>query len=376
MSMEWFRWHNGTVTDPKLALIAKKSEQSRPVVLAVWAALLEQANQAEDRGDITDFDLETIAVALDIEEDAIHAVIGAMSAKGMIKEGRLTAWDKRQPVREDATVSARVQAYRERKRQEETTSNDTKRDETHGNAAKRNETPVTPLDSDTDTDTDKPQTISDHRENSQPNAAPLRGLDTQARPTTDVVPTPTPTIAEPLPAEPDPPPAEPLAASGYPPAFEALWADYPIRNGGNPKIKAFRAWNARIADGHSAAEMHDGTRRYAAWCAAGGKLNTEYVQQASTFLGPQKGFAEPWTPPADTPGRHGNDGLTPVGVGSDRLKGRTVVEEIMARHRRFEEIHGPYVPEDGFDPFAASLRPAQPALPRPEPRLLEGEYAH
>ena len=81
-------------------------------------------------------------------------------------------------------------------------------------------------------------------------------------------------------------------------AFDALWADYPARNGSNPKIKAFRAWKARIDEGYSDAEMHSGTRRYAAWCAATGKLNTEFVQQASTFLGPQKGFAEPWDLPA------------------------------------------------------------------------------
>ncbi len=57
MSMEWFRWYDNTVTDPKLALIAKKSGQSRPVVIAVWAALLEQASRADQRGDLTRFDL-------------------------------------------------------------------------------------------------------------------------------------------------------------------------------------------------------------------------------------------------------------------------------------------------------------------------------
>ena len=29
MSMEWFRWYHGTVSNPKLALIAKKAGQSR-----------------------------------------------------------------------------------------------------------------------------------------------------------------------------------------------------------------------------------------------------------------------------------------------------------------------------------------------------------
>ncbi len=78
MNMNWFRWYHGTVSDPKLALIAKKSGQSRPTVIAVWAALLEQASQAEARGDISGFDAEIIAVALDIDDDAIHSIVAAM----------------------------------------------------------------------------------------------------------------------------------------------------------------------------------------------------------------------------------------------------------------------------------------------------------
>ena len=214
MSMEWFRWHDGTVTDPKLALIAKKSGESRPVVIAVWAALLEQGSRAEQRGSIADFDLETMAVALDIEEDAIHAVIAALTAKGMIDEQRLTAWDKRQPMREDLNSSARVQAYRERQKQAETPGNAAKRDETPGNAAKRDETVVTPLDTDTDTDSDSDteEQVKSAASAPGPIASPDEPLPAEPEPTAPASPEPTapdPTARQ-AKAKPGKPPAEPL----------------------------------------------------------------------------------------------------------------------------------------------------------------------
>ncbi|PQH17487.1 hypothetical protein C5T93_28245 [Raoultella ornithinolytica] len=42
-------------------------------------------------------------------------------------------------------------------------------------------------------------------------------------------------------------------------------------------------------------ELTDGVRRYAGYVAAAGKLNTEYVKQASTFFGPSKHYEEQWS---------------------------------------------------------------------------------
>lgn len=72
---------------------------------------------------------------------------------------------------------------------------------------------------------------------------------------------------------------------------------YPKRNGDQPWRKAIRAANARLAEGHTAAEFLAGARRYAEHCEASGKLNTEYVQQACRFLGPDKPFLLPWHAP-------------------------------------------------------------------------------
>lgn len=123
MSMEWFRWYHGAVSNPKLVLIAKNAGQSRPVTITVWAALLEQASKSDIRGDVSNFDVETLVVALDIEEDAINAIIAAMAAKGMIADQKIAQWEARQPQGEDPS-SDRVRAFRERQ----------KRDETHDNA--------------------------------------------------------------------------------------------------------------------------------------------------------------------------------------------------------------------------------------------------
>lgn len=83
--------------------------------------------------------------------------------------------------------------------------------------------------------------------------------------------------------------------SSYSEEFELAWKEYPKRAGGNSKADAFKAWTARIKSGATAQELIDGVRRYAAYVTAAGKLNTEYVKQASTFFGPSKHYEEPWT---------------------------------------------------------------------------------
>jgi len=93
---------------------------------------------------------------------------------------------------------------------------------------------------------------------------------------------------------------KPLGASGdtpkgYTEEFEALWKLRPRRDGPDSKHDAFKAYRARLRDGHTHREMADGLARYRAWLEAKGKINTEYVKQTQTFLGPAKHFKEPWT---------------------------------------------------------------------------------
>jgi hypothetical protein len=80
----------------------------------------------------------------------------------------------------------------------------------------------------------------------------------------------------------------------YPPEFESVWTAYPNRLGGNPKNRAFKAWNARRSEGHTPEEIAEGVERYARFCNATNKTGTELVKQAATFFGPDKGFLETW----------------------------------------------------------------------------------
>lgn len=117
--MEWLRWYHGAVSDDKWPLIARKSGQNVAVVIAVWAALLECASQADGRGSIDGFDAESIDALLQLDDGATQSVIDALSSgkRPRIVDGHIVNWTKRQPVREDGSAE-RSREWRERKKQE------------------------------------------------------------------------------------------------------------------------------------------------------------------------------------------------------------------------------------------------------------------
>lgn len=124
---DWFRSWHGAPTDPKWLGIAKRAGVAPGIAVAVAWALMDRASQADDRGSIDGYDADGLACFFGCEPDHIDAVVQAMSDKGMLVDGRFTAWEKRQPKREDDS-KGRVTAFRERAR------NEAKRDVTHGNA--------------------------------------------------------------------------------------------------------------------------------------------------------------------------------------------------------------------------------------------------
>ncbi|RTQ32267.1 hypothetical protein EJP69_23670 [Variovorax gossypii] len=116
--MHWFRWHHGTVTDPKFGLIAKKAGTSVAEVIAIWAYLLEAASASEERGHPGTPDFESIDFALGVDEGTTARVYGLMQDRALIDcdTGRLAAWERRQPKRErdDDTGAERKRRQRER----------------------------------------------------------------------------------------------------------------------------------------------------------------------------------------------------------------------------------------------------------------------
>lgn len=120
--MDWFRWYNGSVSDPKFQLVAKRSGASVAEVVAVWALLLECASASTDRGNPGAPDFEAIDCALGLADGRAEVIFKAMQDRALIdpQSGRICAWEKRQPKRErdDPNAYERVKAYRERKRHE------------------------------------------------------------------------------------------------------------------------------------------------------------------------------------------------------------------------------------------------------------------
>ncbi|KQQ23717.1 hypothetical protein ASF53_05165 [Methylobacterium sp. Leaf123] len=69
-----------------------------------------------------------------------------------------------------------------------------------------------------------------------------------------------------------------------PEGFAEFWAAYPRRRGDNPRKTALKAYAAAIGRGATPAAMMVGVGRYAAHLAEIGKIGTEFVAQASTWL--------------------------------------------------------------------------------------------
>lgn len=233
---DWFRWWHGTVTDPKFMWVSRHAGRPLSEVIAVWAALLETASNAETRGNVSCFDSVSFDCFMGFEDGICDRIIATMTDKGMVDEdGNLTGWERRQPKREDQasaesrakSSTERVREYRERMKQ--------KRNETSETATKRSETQETAR-------------VDKSRE------------EKEEKHTADAV-TCVSTV------------------------FEEAWSAYPKREGSNSKADALKQWKARVKAGVAESDMLAGVKRYAAFCAAKGKVGTEFVKQAAVFLG-------------------------------------------------------------------------------------------
>ena len=129
--IDWFRWHHGSVTDPKFQLVARKAGASLPDVLAVWTYLLERASSAEFRGCFGEIDCEAVDCLFGFDDGVTDAVMGQMVARQLIADEYIVAWEKRQPKRErtDDNSTERSRAFRDKQRQTEP-RNATQRQET------------------------------------------------------------------------------------------------------------------------------------------------------------------------------------------------------------------------------------------------------
>lgn len=134
--IDWFRWHHGSVTDPKFQLVAKRSKAALSSVIAVWAFVLEKASQSDQRGFIDFIDTESVDCLFGFEDGTTEAILAQFEERGLTSNGVVSSWEKRQPKRErdDDNSTARVRAFRER---QATPDGVDKEHETPRNAEKR-----------------------------------------------------------------------------------------------------------------------------------------------------------------------------------------------------------------------------------------------
>jgi hypothetical protein len=146
-AIEWLRlWHD-MPNDPKWRTVARVSGQPIALVLAVAVHLFVDASRNVTRGHVV-VTAEDVASALDVTDDAVNQIFGAM--QGRVMDGdRFIAWEKRQPKREDSgnpETGAKSAAERKREQRER----ERKERESQG-VTDGHETSLT----DTDTETDK-----------------------------------------------------------------------------------------------------------------------------------------------------------------------------------------------------------------------------
>jgi hypothetical protein len=74
MNQWWRSWH-GAPTDPKWLAIAQRTQTNAGTVSAVVWALFDCASQAEDRGDLSSFDVESYAAFSGYEVALVAKII-------------------------------------------------------------------------------------------------------------------------------------------------------------------------------------------------------------------------------------------------------------------------------------------------------------
>lgn len=154
MTEYWWRSWHGAPMDHKWAVIAARSGVKVGVVSAIAWALFDYASQHKERGTVEGFDVETYSVYSGFTIDEVEEVIRAMNDKGVIKDGRLSAWDKRQP-KSDKEVQ-RVTEWRKKKREKE------ERYEMLQGVTESYTDTDTDTDTDTESDTEKEKELNDN----------------------------------------------------------------------------------------------------------------------------------------------------------------------------------------------------------------------
>jgi hypothetical protein len=111
----WYRAYEGTVTDAKLAEAAAVADVKRAVSIAAWHCLLESAAAVNNCGSY-EMTPRRVSIILCEPTAEVEALFAAYVEIGLIKDGVVLSWRKRQHESDSSTE--RTRKWREKKRQE------------------------------------------------------------------------------------------------------------------------------------------------------------------------------------------------------------------------------------------------------------------
>lgn len=123
--MPWFKWWDGSASDPKLRMIAEECSLPCASVIGAWAYLLEKASTSSERGTLPeDLDYRLMAYTLQLQPFDVETVCNAMKRAGLVtSDGVVTKWEDRQAKRQNGeppgASTKRVQEMRKRQKQQE-----------------------------------------------------------------------------------------------------------------------------------------------------------------------------------------------------------------------------------------------------------------
>lgn len=146
----WYRRYVGTVSDPKIAEVALVAECSRSVVVAAWDMILESAAEVNDSGRFRATS-RNVAATLGESCATVERVFAALGAIGMVADGVVLAWSKRQFCSDSSTERSRRHRDAKKKTEQIQSGSSPQQDATlQGRCAT-----VPDTDSETDTETEK-----------------------------------------------------------------------------------------------------------------------------------------------------------------------------------------------------------------------------
>lgn len=101
----WFRHYAGMMADPKFGAVARRSKTSRAEVLFVWGCILESAAESESAA--YDWDADLCGELLNCESERTQLIHDEMQRSGLVADGRVVSWDRRQFVSDTSTERSR-----------------------------------------------------------------------------------------------------------------------------------------------------------------------------------------------------------------------------------------------------------------------------